>query len=132
MCVTPEGRDGRFRCNVYQLLDDPNGLTLVHYIGDHTIAAAFRHGNAKGSSQTFTRTCPSVLRNVEDLSDLPSNIYKREVGKSDCLSEHQPVLVPRNSKQVDNMQLQTHQKFCLTHDALYNMHELAYDLGGFV
>ena len=41
-------------------------------------------------------------------------------------------LTPRNSKQIINLQQRQHQKSRLTHDAIYNLHELAYDLDGFV
>lgn len=51
---------------------------------------------------------------------------------SDCALEHQPVLIPRNRKQVANMQGLQRKKIRLTHDALYNLHELSYDLVDFV
>lgn len=41
-------------------------------------------------------------------------------------------LKPRNCKQIANLQHKERQKFRLTHDALYNVHEVAYDLNGFV
>ena len=54
------------------------------------------------------------------------------VAEADCANFHQPVLVPRDVTQVKNMQARSRQKFRLTHDALYNLHELAYHLGDFV
>ncbi len=54
------------------------------------------------------------------------------VAMSDCALEHQPVLIPRNRKQVANMQGLQRKKIRLTHDALYNLHELSYDLVDFV
>jgi len=51
------------------------------------------------------------------------------VQASQCLPKEQPVLVPRNSKQIKNLQAKERQLSCLTHDALYNLHEVAYDLG---
>lgn len=49
-----------------------------------------------------------------------------------CLPEEQPVLLPRNLKQVKNLQAKDRQSIRLSHDALYNVHELAYDLEDFV
>ena len=43
-----------------------------------------------------------------------------------------PVLQPRNSKQVKNIRSKQLQKQRLSHDALYNLHELAVDLPDFV
>lgn len=40
--------------------------------------------------------------------------------------------MPRNSKQIANIQYRERQKSRLSHDALYNLHEIAYDLDGFV
>ena len=49
-----------------------------------------------------------------------------------CLPEEQQVLMPRNIKQIKNLQAKDRQSVRLTHDALYNVHELAYDLENFV
>ena len=40
--------------------------------------------------------------------------------------------MPRNPKQIKNLQAKERQATRLTHDALYNVHELAYDLDDFV
>ncbi len=72
------------------------------------------------------RTCPSVLRELKQSVKSPSVVYKNLISSSIALSQHQPVLLPRNTKQVANMQALRHQKIRLTHDALYNLlHELA-------
>ncbi len=97
---------------------------LVHYIGDHSSATDFPHEG----DQAHSRTCPSVLRSLP-LHDVPSNVYRSEI---DCQPQHQPVLKPRNTKQISNMQAWERQKFRLTHDALFNLHDLADDLDGFI
>ena len=40
--------------------------------------------------------------------------------------------MPHNFRQIKNLQYKERQKSRLTHDAIYNLHELAYDLDGFV
>ena len=62
----------------------------------------------------------------------PANIYKQIIQTSQCLPEEQPILMPRNPKQIKNLQAKERQATRLTHDALYNVHELAYDLDDFV
>ena len=47
------------------------------------------------------------------------------------LSDLQPILVPRNVKQVHNAEASLMQEFRLSHDALYNLHEMAYDTSVF-
>ena len=54
------------------------------------------------------------------------------VAEADCANYHQPVLVPRDTTQVKNVQARNRQLSRLTHDGLYNLHEIAYDLGDFV
>ena len=51
-------------------------------------------------------------------SDFKCNVYKKEIAKNDCLPEHQPVLKPKNVKQISNVQAKNRQKYRLIHDAL--------------
>ena len=133
VAVLPTGNDNRFKRHAYILLDAPENLLLLHYVGDETIQVDFPHGNSK-LSRNFYRTCPSVLRGIADskFKDLPGNIYKDSVSQNDCLPEYHSILKPRNLKQIRNLQHREQQKYRLTHDALYNLHELAYDLSDYV
>ena len=87
----------------YRLLDSTDLSTLVHSIGDHTEGSQHPHGNSQ-TFKPYTRTCPSVLSSVSDIHDKPSNVPKKMVQASQCLPEEQPVLVPRNPKQIKNLQ----------------------------
>ncbi len=79
------------------------------------------------------RTCPSTLSQCRAKTiDLPGNVYKKFVAQSSGPPEYHPVLVPRNKKQVHNCQQKERQKCRLTHDAIYNLHEVVCDLDGFV
>ena len=130
--VLPSGND--IKRHAYIRIDaqqQPENLVLLHYVGDETIAIDFPHGNSK-LGQNFYRTCPSVLKGKAELKDLPGNIYKDCVSQNDCLPEYHSILKPRNSKQIRNLQERERQKYRLTHDALYNLHELAYDLSDYV
>ena len=130
-CVTADGTSTKFRRHAYSMIDDHAYTTLVHYLGDHTSVIDFPHGNSKRDEKMHVRTCPSVLKVISNV-DVPSNVYKKEIAKNDCLPEHQPVLKPKNVKQISNVQAQNRQKYRLTHDALYNIHELAFNLDGFI
>ena len=63
--------------------------------------------------------------------DVPSNVYKRATG-TDVESLVQPVMAPRNSKQVDNAVYKVRSTKRLTQDAIYNLVEISYDLQSFV
>lgn len=71
---------------------------------------------------------------MSETSDTPANSYKQEILSqvSKYPSSLQTVYLPRNVKQIQNAQAQKRQTFRLSHDALYNLHEVAYDLNGFV
>ena len=51
---------------------------------------------------------------------------------SPCHSTLTPVLNPRNIKQVANHKTIERQRFRVSHDELYNIHEIVYDLTGFI
>ena len=107
-------------------------LVLIHYIGDEGIAVQFPHGNSKKGAN-FHRTYPSVMKKLSlSMHEVPGNIYKKAVSTTNCPVNYQPHCVPRNSQQVCNIQHHERQKNRLSHDAIYNVHELSYDLGSFV
>ena len=131
IAITPQGRNSGFKRHAYKSLDSTNLSTLVHYIGDDSIGSNHPHGNSK-SQTPYIRTCPSVLQSVSKMQDNPSNIYKRIIQSSQCLPDEPPVLKPRNPKQIKNLQAKERQLTRLSHDALYNVHELAYNLDDFI
>ena len=127
--VTP---DGKFVRHSYIPLSKKESYVLIHYMGDSSTAVQFSHGNSKNKDsqqKPFIRTCPSVLNTMKKTT---ANIYKKLVSRPCCSSDLQPVLIPRNVKQVHNAQASQRQEFRLSHDALYNLHEMAYDTSGFV
>ena len=131
---TPKGASADFTKHAYQLLDPDKRVTLIQYLGDEKVAVKFAHGNTtRNQEQTYVRTCPSVLKNLENrcANEGTSKVYKSEITKLPPAS-HIPVLQPRNSKQVENIRLKQLQKRRLSHDALYNLHEMATDLPNFV
>ena len=100
-----------------------NKLVLIHYKGDDSVAA---------DTKPHIRTFPLVLKELEKSEVLPSVAYKRKVAASGTSYEHHSVQLPRNRKQVKNVQSRFRQRLRISHDALYNLHELAYDLDDFV
>ena len=123
-----------FQKIVYHLLDNPN-LFLIQYIGDDSQAVNFPHGNSKvEGSHSYVRTCPSVIQKIKDSdpSEFPSTFYKKSLSTTSCHSTLNPVLQIRNTRQVINHKSLQRQKTRLTHDGLYNIHEIAFDLDGFV
>ena len=116
----------KFRRYVYTVPSSAKPLTLIHYKGDNSVVENERE------HMPYVRTCPSVLKELQQTSQSPSVVYKKKVSISNCPLQHQPVLVPRNRKQVANFQALQRQKLRLSHDALYNLHELSYDLSEFI
>ena len=85
-------------------------------------------------SHSYVRTCPSVIQKIKDSDpyEFPSTFYKKSLSSTSCHSTLNPVLQIRNTRQVINHKSIRRQKSRLTHDGLYNIHEIAFDLDGFV
>ena len=133
MSVLPSGNDSRFKRHAFfsRVKAHSTNVVLVHYIGDESIATDFPHGNAR-NNQPYYRTCPSLMEKLTDIRDLPGNIYKDAVSKCQCPPQCMPVLMPRNTQQIANLQKKERQKLRFTHDAIYNLHEVAYELDDYV
>ena len=93
-----------------------NGLVVIHYSGDNT------------NDKTHIRTCTSLEHFIKS----PSTIYKDIISKCETSIDYHSSMSPRNIKQVSNMQAKGRQKLRLSHNALYNVHELAFDLDNFI
>ncbi len=72
-----------------------------------------------------------MLDSLRKRAEFPSNVYKNVISSSNVQSCDW-TMKPRNTKQISNMQQSERQKSRLSHDALYNLHELAYDISPFV
>ena len=130
---TPNGPSKEFTRHAYELVPS-NGITLIHYIGNEKAVVAFPHGNMrKNTEHDYVRTCPSTLRNLEVAcsSATTSKVYKAAVTKYSSQT-HLSVLQPRNDKQFENIQSKQLQQKRISHDSLYNLHELAFDLPDFI
>jgi len=64
---------------------------LLHYIGDHSVAKDFPHGNSKQDAHPFFRTVPSYLKSLEEMVtiDRANVVYKKEIAAS-TNKEHVP------------------------------------------
>lgn len=131
--VLPSGHDKRFKRLAFFRIGEmaSQASVLIHYLGDETIAVDFSHGNC--NHRVFHRS-HAVLADLSSIQDLPSNAYKSAIAKppTECSAVQQSVYMPRNLRQIKNLQSKERQKSRLTRDALYNLHEIAYDLDGFV
>ena len=122
--VTPNGNNKLFRRNSYSLIEGSGvnmHLTLIHYLGDEKTATDYPHGNSKcAQPKPFMRTCPSVLKSLSGTNELPSAVYKKAIAINDCRGDHQPVLKPRNCRQIANLQFKERQRLRLTHSLHIN------------
>ena len=134
IAVTPGGNNSGFQKIVFYLPENQD-LFLIQYIGDDSLAVDQPHGNTSAeAAKPYIRTCPSVLKEIKssDPAECPSKFYKRVISMLQCHSTLTPVLNPRNIKQVVNHKTIERQRFRVSHDELYNIHEIAYDLTGFI
>merc|ERR1719300_801147 len=78
-------------------------LTLIQFVGDHTVSQDFPHGNSKLTNMPYHRSPPSLLRELEAEvgSEKPSTIYKRKISEAPG-EDSSKTCVPRNITQVRN------------------------------
>lgn len=128
-----DSNSDKFQRIAYHLLDNQNAF-LIQYIGDNLKAVDFSHGNSKDDTKPFIRTCPSVIQQIKesDPSEFSSVFYKKSLSTASHPSSSNPSLQLRNRRQVVNHKSLERQKLRISHDELYNIHEIAYDLDGFV
>jgi len=130
--MTQDGPNKEFSKHVIIPAEDDT-FVLVHYLGNEELSVDFPHGNSTSNTRVFTRTAPSVLRNIKDIKDKePSVVYKNLQTESAVPNVLQRVLKPRDMKQVRNAQHNVRQQSRISKDTLYNIHELAYHLDEFV
>ena len=129
---TPHGPSRDFLRHSYQLIPS-NHFTLIQYLGDDRTASNIPHGNAMNHTRHHVRTCPSVLKELENQCALSSTskVYKSCITKLPPVS-NMPVLQPRNSTQVENVRRKMLKRQRISHDTLYNLHELAVDMPSFI
>lgn len=102
-------------------------------MGKENAAINFPHGNVKLHEMEHIRTCPSVLKKLNNMcvQSYTSKEYKSLITKLPFTS-HVPVLQPRNSKQVENVCLRKLLEQLISQVTLYNLHELAIDMPSFI
>ena len=129
---TPKGISNDFSRHAYEL-DPPNKFVLIQYLGDEGAAIDFAHRNKKNDSRVHIRTCPSVLKDLttECTRSTTSKVHKSAITNLPPTS-HISVLQPHNSKQVENIRMKQLQNQRISHDGLYNLHELAIDMPDFI
>lgn len=130
---TENGPSDGFKKQVYQLIDSQQ-YTLIQYIGDQSLISHFPHRNATNSNRNFARTCPSTMKKIaKECETRKANVvYKEEIGQANTTSNQAPTVLPRNLKQLQNMRFKHLQQLRLSRDDLYNLHEISYDIDGFV
>ena len=61
-----------------------------------------------------------------------SGVYKQEVAQASATGSHVPTVLPRNLKQLQNLRFKNLKQSRISRDDLYNLHEISYDINGFV
>lgn len=122
---TEHGLNNEFKQNAYQQVDKCSDTTIIHYIGDETVAAAFTHRNRTKFMVSHVRACPSYLAKCAKQCETmkPGSLYKEEIS-------------PHSTESLDT-ELQwnlknLHVKFLsenrVSKDEFYNLHEIAFDI----
>ena len=76
-------------------------LTLIQYVGNHSLSVDFPHGNSK-QDVPYTRSAPSVIRDIEVGNNKPNKEYQTRVFNAPTDIASQKLRAPRNVTQVRN------------------------------
>ena len=101
-CVTPD--TDKKGTNAFQMISwskDKSLLTLVQFVGDHTVSVDFPHGNSK-KGIPYHRSAPSLIRDLEVGNDKPFRAYQNKVFNAPTDKATQKFNVPRNITQIRN------------------------------
>ena len=133
---TPNGPSKQFKKHAYQLISqaDSNNTVLIHYIGNEAHAIDFPHGNtSQESERAHVRTCPSVLDSLRESCqhDTAAVVYRNHITNNPS-SAHLAILQPQDTRQLKNINSKQQRMQRLSHDSLYNLHEIAIDMPDFV
>ena len=114
--------------------EDESLRAVVHYIGDPSFAANYKHKNSKAENKAFVPTKKSTQNEIKERvkGNVPNKVYKQMVCEELGENESNPITCkPRNEKQVANARQQVLQTLRLSSDAIINIHDLAYELPTF-
>ena len=124
--VTPES--GRQGTNKFMMISwihkEKPDLTLLQFVGDHTLSVDFPHGNSKKSNMPYHRSAPQLIRELEVCSSKPAKVYNEKVAEASSDIAGQRLRVPRNLAQVRNAR-QNYKKITVGVDSFTNLHNLA-------
>lgn len=93
---TPNSPSKDFQRHAYQLPGNKD-ITVIHYLGNEDVASNFPHHNAKHSTSTYVRTCPSYVKTLKKKCEITrvNVVYKKEVAQPSCQPEHVRVCTTR-------------------------------------
>ena len=108
--MNPEGKNLGSKHNV--LIGCKNGSTTLVII---KLVPNIHMGTARVTILDHNiRTCPSFIWSMSTIKDSPSNAYKHMIQDPKCVPSQQPVLLPRNPKQIKNVQANQRQSASLS------------------
>ena len=133
MSDSPTGPCNEFKKHAYELIQS-NNYVLIHYLGNEKTFIPFSHRNKKNNKeQPFIRTCAStIIKLKNECKKFTAKKVYRDKVMTDHETSYQAVFQPKNYQQVENLRNKYLKQQKISHDSLYNIHELAIDLPEFV
>jgi hypothetical protein len=102
----------------------------VVYYGDNTVYRNLPHAGRKKNTRPYKRTKPNDIKQ-RCLSEKPKQVYDKMLTEKSPTAVINGVTVPRNEKQIKNIQAKARVEAKQSHDSLYALHllekQLEYD-----
>jgi len=122
----PNSWTDKYCHTTYSCSARPSALVIV-YTADKTVAAQFPHGNAS-NNRNYVCTQPHVLHDIRNSgSKSCKNIYQSMITTAATIV----TAAPRDLEQIWNTKIIRNNAW-LSRNALYNLHEFAYEYSNFI
>jgi len=97
--------DKRFQMFVWSMPRQHPEVILLHFLGDATLSAGLKHGNAKRTNaRPYHSTLPATMREMRQTNLAPAAFYRKKRAEAEPDLRSQVFEVPRDTKQVRNTQ----------------------------
>ena len=134
--ITNQGKPSdAFQKHAFRFVgNDYNVRTIIVYYGDKESYQGLPHGNRKRNGRQHKRTLSSVIKKIKSygLDQNPKDVADKITSEASPDSNIRGIKVPRNDKQVRNIQCNQRKQAKLSHDALYGLHLLVPQLGEYI
>ena len=121
-----------FQKHSFRFTDSYNGKTVIVYMGNSDAYKNMPHGNRKRNNRPHKRSKPSLMKTIKSQNDKAPKVVFDSMKSDNPNSLVNGISVPRNTRQIKNIQADIRRDCKLSHDSLYALHLLVDHLENYI